>query len=494
MIVTRNGLRLQPPEGREWISDGSSLAFGLPTRGGYSQSIINATTDVIVWVDNVLQQQSIGGVPGAYSVTPYVSANDRDVVFNVPPPAGAHILITVTTQAGYQLAGTTLQIVGGVNLNDLFAVTTFNDTSQQNPLTLVFNGPIITGVVEQDPFDPLPTDPAYNGQPGSFDYATVNNTQWSFDYSKGVAVYDNQFWLERANVNAARLWVTLDGYALTNSIDYSVEGEYLILASGPISPGQIMAITEVTDSIVPDAMAFRIFQDMRGVQATYRITNATTTTLTQTLSADANIAHVADVNLLGQPNLDIGVFGVCTVNGERIMYRDINTANNTLIGLMRGTAGTAAAEHAVGAAVYDLSRGNLLQKDYQDYIVSDTSIGDGSTTVFYAPSINVNDFVDSSSEAPAIEVYVAGIRQYTYSDTTASSQYRWFITDFDPLAVDFVVDDNAYPPLFPPAPNVEVTILVRQGVTWYQRGVTTPSDGIALQDTDTVAARFLRGL
>ena len=494
MIVTRNGLRLQPPEGREWISDGSSLAYSLPTRGGYSQAIVNATTDVIVWVDNILQQQSIGGVPGVYSVTPYVSANDRDVVFNVAPPVGARILITVTTQAGYQLAGTTLQIVGGVNLNDLFAVTTFNDTSQQYPLTLVFNGPVITGVVEQDPFDPLPNEAAYNNQPGSFDYATVNNTQWSFDYSVGTAVYDNQFWLERANVNAARLWVTLDGYALTNSIDYSVEGEYLILASGAIQPNQIMVITEVTDSIVPDAMAFRIFQDMRGVQATYRITPTTTTTLTQSLTADADIAYVEDAFALGQPNLDIGVFGVCTIDGERIMYRSINVANNTLIGLMRGTAGTAAATHNTGTAVYDLSRGNLLQSDYQDYIVSDTSLGDGSTTVFYAPSITPGDFVDSASEAPAIEVYVAGIRQYAYSDTTATSQYRWFVTDFDPLAVDFVVDDTAYPPLLPPVPNVEVTILVRQGVTWYQQGATTPSDGIALQDTDTVAARFLRGL
>ena len=358
----------------------------------------------------------------------------------------------------------------------------------------MFNGPVVIGVEEIDPFDPLPNDAAYNNQPGSFDYATVTDTQWSFSYSKGSAIYENQFWLERANINPARLWVTLDGYALTNSIDYTVEGEYLILGSGPINPNQIMVITEITNSVVPEAMAFRIFQDMRGVQATYRITPATTTVLTQSLSATDNIMYVENVLALGHPNLDAGVFGVCTVNGERIMYRDIDSETNTIIGLMRGTAGTAAADHSTGTAVYDLSRGNLLQSSYQDYIVSDTSIGDGSTTVFYAPSIAVDTFVDSSSEAPAIEVYVGGTRQYAYSDTTATSQYRWFVTDFDPLAVDFVVDDAVYPPLFAPVPNVEVTILVRQGVTWYERGITTPSDGIALQDTNTVAARFLRGL
>ena len=44
-----------------------------------------------------------------------------------------------------------------------------------------------------------------------------------------------------------------------------------------------------------------------------------------------------------------------------------------------------------------------------------------------------------------------------------------------------------------PADGVEVTILVRRGVTWYNPGVGTPSDGVPLQDTDNQAARFLRG-
>jgi hypothetical protein len=50
-----------------------------------------------------------------------------------------------------------------------------------------------------------------------------------------------------------------------------------------------------------------------------------------------------------------------------------------------------------------------------------------------------------------------------------------------------------YPVLRAPAEGSEVTILVRQGVTWYQQGATTASNGVALQDTDTLAARFLRG-
>jgi hypothetical protein len=126
--------------------------------------------------------------------------------------------------------------------------------------------------------------------------------------------------------------------------------------------------------------------------------------------------------------------------------------------------------------------------------VSDSSLGDDSTTIFYAPNIAFADFQDSSSESPAIEVYVGGIRQYAYSDTTAISQYRYFITDYDPLAIEFVVDTSVFPPLTAPAAGSEVTILVRHGVTWYAPGVNTASNGIALQDTETQAARFLRGL
>jgi hypothetical protein len=257
-----------------------------------------------------------------------------------------------------------------------------------------------------------------------------------------------------------------------------------------------------TDSIVPEAMAFRIFQDMRGVQATYRITAATSTTLSQDLSATADTIYVTDASALTEPNLVIGVFGVITIDGERIMYRYRNTALNTISSLLRGTAGTAAATHSLGADVYDTGRGNLLDQRYQDYVVTNSTdgtlkgtfpLGDGTTSVFPAPLIDVADFEDSSTENLSIEVYVGGRRQYKYSDTTATSQYRWFLSLFDPVTIEFVVDGAVYPELRAPAEGSEVTILVRRGVTWYQQGATTASNGVSLQDTDTLAARFLRG-
>ena len=486
LVITRNGLRLQPPEGIEWFGDDSSVSFGLPQRGNYSQSIINSATDITVWVDNVLQVQSVGVITGDYSVTNYSGSNTpgRQVLFNTPPAAGARILISVSTIADYNvLTNNTVQISAIVNLNDVFAITTFNDTAQQNLLTQVFVGPITIGITINEPYDST-----------VYDLATVSSTPGSYDYTIGTTIPENDFYLAREDIVASRLWVTLNGYRLFEGNDYTVSNGYLILASGPIGSSDVLAVLEFTNSIVPEAMAFRIFQDMRGVQATYRITNATTTTLAQDLSIDATTIYVVDAGKLGQPNLELGIFGVITIDGERIMYRERNTALNTLSGLLRGTAGTATSTHSTGADVYDIGRGNLLAQEFQDYIVKDSTLGDGTTSVFYAPSINAATFGDSSTENLAIEVYVGGTRQYAYSDTSAESQYRWFITDFSPVVIEFVVDNTMIPPLTAPQDGVEVTILIRQGVTWYAPGVGTPSNGVALQDTNTDAARFLRGL
>ena len=235
----------------------------------------------------------------------------------------------------------------------------------------------------------------------------------------------------------------------------------------------VLMVTMFTDSTVPDAMAFRIFQDMRGVQATYRITDSTTTRLVSALSVTDEIIYVENASALGQPKLEDNIWGVLTIDGERIMYREIDYVNNTVSGLRRGTAGTAISSHAVDALVYNLGRGNLLPIEYQNYIDSTSVLADGQTTV-YDTAIDMNSD-DSTVIDEAVEVYIGGTRQ--------SGGY--VLDGANPLRVVF----NVAPPA-----GQEVTILVRRGVTWYQGTGLTPSNGVALQDTNTQAARFLRGL
>lgn len=587
MIVTRNGRRLTPPAGIQWIGDGTTNSFGLPQRMGSSflQSSINAITDIQVWVDDILQVQGSGPNPGDYGVTNWDGSNTpgRQVVFNYTPVDGAQILITLSTLAAYSMVLSNIQFVVQPNIDDIYAVTTWNDTSQQDIVTECFYGPVVTGVTVSEGFDSTNFDPDFvttsvNGTVpagtfligdtytiltvGTTDFVAIgaasntigvvfvatgvgagtgtatgpiysrsnstnsfNDTPGTFDYSAGTEVRSNDFDLSRV-VPANRLWVVLNGDRLFEGEDFYMVGSTLILSSGTIGLDEILAVTIFTNNLVPGEAAFRIFQDMRGVQATYNITQSGTTSLVVPLSMVDDVIYVQNAAALTQPILENGVFGVLTIGGERITYRERDIANNTVSGLRRGTAGTAGSPHNIGDAVYNMGRNNLLAQEYQDYIVSDTSTGDGSTNVFYAPNIVPDDFGDSFSIwAESIEVYVGGQRQYptsvvpagkfqignTYTiyitgDTNfvaigaasntigtvfvatgiglgdgSATSVNWTVTDYDPVAIDFVIA---------PPEGVEVTILQRRGKWWYDVSTAT-ARAQALQENDSIAARFL---
>ena len=193
-------------------------------------------------------------------------------------------------------------------------------------------------------------------------------------------------------------------------------------------------------------------------------------TTTPNIQITDDIIYVADASTLTIPNFSANAWGIVTINGERIMYRNIDHVANTISGLLRGTAGTADAIHSVGSLVYDISRGNLLPEQFQDYVVSNSTLADGTTTTFVAPDITGNNTV----LAKAVRVYIAGVLQ--------SSGYVF--NSYSPVTITF----NAAP-----AAGLEVTILVRRGVTWYAPGLTTPSNGVPLQETETAPALFLQG-
>jgi hypothetical protein len=461
MIVNVNGFRARTAAGAEYIGDGST-AYELPTRLGFSQSII-ADNEVLVYINDIPQTLGVD-----FTVEPFGDYNPvREVLFVTTPAIGDKILIAVTTNtqcridSGQLVFNPTQGLVPGTG--DTISIVTWNDTRQQDIVTKVFVGPTVTGVTVTEGYDD--TD---------FDAATVSDTPGSFDYAVGISVTVNDIQLGRVITDPYRLWVTLNknttggGRRLFYGQDFTIVGEELILTSGIMSTTDVIMITEFTNSIVPDAMAFRIFQDMRGVQATYRITPSTTTALAQVLSARDDIVYVVDAGALDEPALSSNIWGVLTVNGERIMYRERDIINNSVSGLLRGTAGTAIANHSINTVVYNLGRGNLMPEQFQNYIVSNSTLANGTTTVFTAADI-------TTTEDDAVEVYVGGILQAAgYTITTNS-----------PISITFTSA---------PAVGSEVTILVRRGVTWYAPGAGTPSNGVALQDTDTQAARFLRGL
>jgi len=233
--------------------------------------------------------------------------------------------------------------------------------------------------------------------------------------------------------------------------------------------GAVIVILEV-DPVT--GLELRIFQDMRGVQATYRMTPATTTTLTQTLYVNDNIVYVDDAGALAAPDLANNIWGVLTVNGERIMYRERDLVTNTVSSLLRGTAGTAVDLHSVDSIVYNLNRDNLAPAIYQNTYVGSSTLANGSTTTFTA-DVDLSQ-EDSAFDEQAILVYVGGLLQTT----------GYSVTSDNPVTIEFTTAPTA---------GYQVTIQIRQGLGWYGAGSTTVYDGVGLQYTDTAAAQFFRG-
>jgi hypothetical protein len=595
MIVSVNGIRARTAGGEEYVGDGST-AYLIPNRLGFSQSII-ADNEVLVYINDIPQTLGVD-----FTVEPWDGVTQREVLFATAPAIGDRVLIAVTTNTqcvinGGQLLFNPTQGLVPVN-GDIISVTTWNDTRQQDILTKVFVGPVTSGITVSEGYDDT-----------EFDAATVSDTPGSFDYSAGATVSVNNIQLGRVITDPDRLVVTLNGRRIFFGTGFTLSGEELVLSSGLLGSLDIVMITELTDSIVPAAMAFRIFQDMRGVQATYSITTSTTTALAQPLSATDDIVYVDNANALDQPALSSNIWGVLTVNGERIMYRDRDTDNNTVSGLLRGTAGTAITDHALGAVVYNLGRGNLMPEQFQNYIDSNNFVGDNSTTTYTTdliidnrPIVSVGGsvavYIDSvlqnsstynvTALEPVVVVFNNSIPEagsivrvdvtntfavtITQSFTATGSSARfpttldiglveqpsssYVLDDFEPVIITFndpvpagqvvyianqrgaedefdysfsngvedtfSTDINLTLPIrvfvggieqtnivnynissldpvivnFVTAPESgqEVTILVRRGVTWYAPGAGTPSNGVALQDTNTQAARFLRGL
>jgi hypothetical protein len=466
LVVEINGIRARPPEGVLYIADGSS-GYALPNRGGYPLSLVS-DNDVLVYVDDY--KLTLGR---DYVLDPYTGGDTRYVDFVTAPPTGAQVLISVTTKSDYLIFDDSSSVdnyvlafrtTGGFypHYGDIVSVTSWNDTSQQSIVTLLWQGPTSTGIIVTQPFDST-----------EFDVGTVTGESGTFDYTQGVQIKVNNFELGRAVADPTRMWVTKNGSRLFNNVDYVISGQQLILNSGVIGVTDVVVAELFTDSIVPEALEFRIFQDMRGVQATYRMTPSTTTTLAQPLLTGQDTIYVTDAAALTEPNLAINVWGVITINGERIMYRVLNAANNTVSSLLRGTAGTAAADHDTGSTVYNTGRGNLAPAEYQDRVVYTNALGDGSTTIFSAPNINLSQ-LSLGFAKQAILVYVAGIRVYT----------GYTVDSVAPATVTF---DTA------PTAGYEISLRVRQALGWYQPANGNPSDGRALQITQTDAARFFRG-
>jgi hypothetical protein len=332
----------------------------------------------------------------------------------------------------------------------------YNDTRQEALLTRVYKGPttgtqpaVIT--FDQVPFDFLP-----------------------FDSVELIATTTLVFDLERPGVDVGKVWVSINGKYLVAGDQYiinqSATTSILTLSVASVSVTDIIAVTIRTGNLVPDALSYRVYHDMRGNRTIARITDKSTTKLTQQLLSTDDVIYVDNASNLSEPNLPNGQFGLITIGGERITYRTRDTINNTLSGLRRGTAGSGAATHAVGALVYDIGKVNILPIEYQDVTTTEQFVGNGSNRTFTTEQLTLNNNITS-----VVQVSKGGtVLTNGYSVTTGNT-----VT---------VTLDTA------PTAGEQITISILQGRSFYQTGDNTPSNGVSLQQTNSPIARYLRGL
>lgn len=190
--------------------------------------------------------------------------------------------------------------------------------------TKVFEGQGTGSTTVLDEFDTVNFDTA------GFDRSVVSGT---------IGTYD----LDRTVTNVNNFWVTVDGVRLHPG-DYITVGSSIVMSNATkatIGGASVVVITHISENQIQPSVGFRIFKDMNdNVEYLRMCKDATTEITTEAVVTDTKI-YVDDASVLAQVDGDSEFPGVVFIGGERITYWEINTTDNYISSLRRGTLGTA---------------------------------------------------------------------------------------------------------------------------------------------------------
>jgi hypothetical protein len=372
------------------------------------------------------------GQPFNFTITAYDSYNSPGNINYSLPVTDPAITITPTTLAN--------GVVG------LAYSQTLNSTANgvnTGPYTYSVTGGTLPANITLSTSGNLTGTPTVNGN------STFTVTSTDSFASQGSFTY--------ANVNIALPTIILSPNTLPS---VTVGNTYAanIVAFGGTSPYTF----SVTGGVLPDGLDLSAGGQITGTttdNGTFDFTVTATDSYASTGARPYSIAVTTPtitITPLTIPNGEVGVAYSQTFTASGSTGPYTFTADNLPAGLslFESTGGLSGAPTESG---------------YQPFTVTATDPNGYTGTQLY------NFVAIPNIPTSAIEVYIGGIRQ--------TSGYT--VTSKSPATVAFDT---------PPPANVAVTVAVRQGVSWYQPGLYTASDGQPLQETDTPAARFLRGV
>jgi hypothetical protein len=182
----------------------------------------------------------------------------------------------------------------------------------------------------------------------------------------------------------------------------------------------------------------------------------------------------------------------------------MSKSGNILSQLRRGAQGTSIANtYALGTAVVNVGYSEVIPYNEVQQRTDFTS--DGSTLLIgpldFVPQKGTRSGTWYRSTIPTIngpcdqiEVFAAGRRlkkdpQSVYVEANGAASPAADQTQEAEFSVDGATAQIRLTTVLPA--GTRITVLRRQGKTWYARGETTATDGISLIDSDTAIARFI---
>ena len=348
VVAVINDLRLRPTNSKHYIADGSTVTYSIPTTAGEASEVLDGSIRVSVISrddSSTLFPNENKTVNIDYTVDITDGSSARTITFYDPPSTGDTVIVSVRTGSEYTVSENSITITDEslFTTGDKLYVTSFGNHNPLRPQTQVFVGLGSDVVTDDELFDESGFDSA------GFDETSV----------AGVSVA--QYSLDRAVTKNDYLWVTLDGVKLHPG-QYTIdEFGRLDLTGQTVSSSSEIVVTSFSEEIVSATVGFRIFKDMLGGYNYYRICDDESTIVTQDVSVNDTKIYVEDASKLPYAEPGGRYPGTVFIGNERITYWEINTQDNYITGLRRGTRGTRhALIHRTGVAVIDASEENRM--------------------------------------------------------------------------------------------------------------------------------------
>ena len=285
--------------------------------------------------------------------------------------------------------------------------------------------------------------------------------------------------LRNPAIDAQFVWVIVNGILKTPSVDYKLtDDKKFIKYNGSFADNDVIELIQFSASGPTEPkFGFSQFKDILNRNIYKRLGDIAPLKLAKDLLVTDKEIVLDDASTISSPDKNSSIPGIVFINGERIEF--LIRQGNTLRQLQRATFGTGAPEvHFAGSDVYN--QGIQQTAPYADKTITNTLVGDGSTSVFelgFTPK-SVNEF----------EIFVAGkrLRKTAIQLFDATKDQDSPEADVNAPAEFSVTGNTPFVTLLnTPASGVKIQIIRRQGTLW-------ADPGVSLNDSESLVARFFK--